>query len=157
MPPSPASRQRQGRGAQRPAQSAPAERSQQSTYKNSPDHDIAVQGQRVQLHPRSAARSRPYTAQQQQGQYYYAAAPGAYHPAAGLFNLADQEQLLAAYVALMQSPNGTPRAGEQQQHQRQHVLSGNGGQPGSIGFFQPAVIDWNGVISRQGSIATSGR
>lgn len=148
MPPFALLQGKRGRGAERPVESPPAGTSEHNGNQRSEFSDMSVQGRKAQFYPRSAARNKGYQ-QLQQGQHSPPVAghlPGLQHPAAHTFNAVNQEQLLAAYVAMMQSPSGSPYAAQQ----FQHVLGG-------ITNLPAAAIDWNGFLSRQGSVATSGR
>jgi hypothetical protein len=76
-------------------------------------------------------------------------------PGAAVFHQAAQDQLLAEYVAAMGSPTGSGVNPYFAQHM-QHVRRSHDGR--SPHHMSNVVIDWNGVLSRQGSgFPTSGR
>lgn len=140
-----AARPHQNNRAQRPPQSAPFGTPRQNNSYNGQKADFAVHGQKAQLHARASSRGQSRTGWQQQGPDYPPDSIPAYYPAANIFGAANQDQLLAAYVAMMQSAANSPVA-----HPQQVVGSNNGGNS-SMAYCHTAVIDWNGLLSRQGS------
>lgn len=120
--------------------------------------NLEVQGQRAQLHPRPC-RSGDGHMQQQHWQQQQLQ-DGHNHqqhlsPGAAVFHQAPHDQLLAAYVAAMGSPAASGVNPYFAQHM-QHVRNSYDGR--TPHHMSNVVIDWNGVLSRQGSgFPTSGR
>jgi hypothetical protein len=92
---------------------------------------------------------------QQRLQDWHAQQQQQFLPAAAVFHQAGHDQLLAAYVAAMGSPAGTGVNPCFAQHM-QYVRNSHDGRPQH--HMSNVVIDWNGVLSRQGSgFPNSGR
>eukprot|EP00775_Hariotina_reticulata_P002301 gene2301-2610_t len=145
-------------------------------------HRLAVQGQKARMHFR-----RPHYTKQRQQEEQQGFVPGYWQPGmalqqfyqpagtgnpdgtgpphlADLMLHADPNQLLAAYVARMQSAEGSPTGAasnqhfHQQQHGQKHMMYHNSVSNGD-GLQEPMqhiLIDWAGVVSRQGSLALDG-
>jgi hypothetical protein len=132
-------------------QSTPAVSQQQSQDSSSA---LAVQGQKAQLHQRPCRNGDGFMQQQQQMQGWHAQQQSL-SPAAAVFHQAAHDQLLAAYVAAMGSPTASNVNPYFAQHM-QYVRNSNDGRQQH--HMSNVVIDWNGVLSRQGSgFPTSGR
>jgi hypothetical protein len=137
-----------------PLHSTPAGSHQQSHNSSS---DLAVQGQKAQLHQRPCRNGNGFMQQEQQQQQMqgWHAQQQSRSPAAAVFHQAAHDQLLATYVAAMGSPTASNVNPHFAQHM-QHIRNSNDGRPQH--HMSNVVIDWNGVLSRQGSgFPTSGR